>query len=232
MNFYGLQKHTLIDYPGSIACILFTYGCNFRCPYCHNPELLSGKDNLKPVTMEEVISFLKTRINLLQGVCITGGETLMNERIIEAVDEIKKLGFKVKIDTNGSYPEMLKKINADYIAMDIKTSFEKYDLITENHNSELIGKLKESIHYIINSGIMHEFRTTLVPYIVDKVDIKLIAENIKGAQKIVLAQFRPVNTLLPEWSEIDPYSLMEIKEMQQIVLDEGILCEIRGIKGK
>ncbi|MBN2544268.1 MAG: anaerobic ribonucleoside-triphosphate reductase activating protein [Spirochaetes bacterium] len=228
MTYYGIQKHTLIDYPGEVACTLFTYGCNFRCPYCHNPELINEKDKLTPIGIDEIVEFLKKRKKLLEGVCFTGGEPLMNNEIIDDIKIIKSLGFKIKIDTNGSFPLNLKKTDADYIAMDIKTSFKKYHYAGYQGRGDLEKKLKESINWIINSGIDHEFRTTVVPYMVDIDDIKEIVKGLKGTKKYVLSQFRAQNTLEPEWSEIIPYHLGKLEEMKKVVLDSGIKCEIRA----
>ncbi len=228
MTYYGIQKHTLIDFPGEVACTLFTFGCNFRCPYCHNPELINDKNKLTPVTIEEVIEFLKKRKKLLGGVCFTGGEPISNKEIIDDMKIIKSMGFKIKIDTNGSFPQNLKKTGADYIAMDIKTSFKKYHYAGYQGRGEIAKKINESVNWIINSGIEHEFRTTVVPHMVDLNDIKEIIKVIKGAKKYVLAQFRPQNTLEPEWSEIIPYPLSILEEMKKAVRESGINCEIRA----
>jgi len=228
MTYYGIQKHTLIDFPGEVACTLFTFGCNFRCPYCHNPELINGKEKLTPVSGEEVIEFLKKRKKLLGGVCITGGEPLMNKEIIDDIKLFKSLGFKIKIDTNGSFPQNLKKAEADYIAMDIKTSFRKYHYAGYQGRDDIIKKITKSINWIIDSGIDHEFRTTVVPYMVDVDDIKDIIKAIKGAKKYVLSQFRAQKTLESDWSEIKPYPLIKLEEMKKLVQEFGINCEIRA----
>lgn len=230
MTYYGIQKHTLIDYPGEVACTLFTRGCNLRCPYCHNPQLVDKNSNLKPITIEEILDFLKKRKNLLGGVCITGGEPLLNKEIIEDIKKIKDLGFKVKIDTNGCFPDLLKKLEVDYIAMDLKSSFKKYKYVCVNNDVDLvISQIKETLSYLKTSKINHEVRTTVVPYIVELEDIPLIINEIRGVKKYVLAQFRPFNTLEPDWEEIMPYSQEILKEMQKIVINAGIPCEIRNL---
>jgi pyruvate formate lyase activating enzyme len=226
MKFYGIQKITLIDYPGEVATTVFTFGCNFKCPYCHNPELVKKSDLLKPIEWSEILEYLKKRKNVLGGVCVTGGEPLMHEEIINVVNDVHSIGLKVKIDTNGSYPEMLKKIKPDYIAMDIKTSLKKYNLVADI--KDVSGKIKESIDYIINSGIPHEFRTTVVPGIVDEIDIKEIAGIIKNANSYILAQFRNDTVLDTSYKNVMPYPIEKLQEMQRIVLSYGINCEVRG----
>ena len=137
MNIAGIQKTTLVDYPGKVAATVFTRGCTFRCPFCHNPELVISEKFIPLFSEEEILDFLKTRIGKLQAVCITGGEPTIQSDIIKFIQKLKKMGFLVKLDSNGSLPEVLEKIikagDVDYIAMDIKASPEKYDLATGCH---------------------------------------------------------------------------------------------------
>jgi pyruvate formate lyase activating enzyme len=228
MQFYGIQKNTLIDYPGEVAVTLFTFGCNFRCPYCHNPELIDKNDKTKPIDWDEIFNFLQKRKNVLGGVCITGGEPLLQIELTDIIKQIHSIGLKVKIDTNGTIPERIIACNPDYIAMDIKTSINKYRYVTSMEKEELTNLLKESIKLIINSKISHEFRTTVAPEIVDIADIKNVIKLIKGANKYILAQFRPKNTLDPVWENIVPYPISVLEGMKEIVELEGIKCEIRG----
>lgn len=228
MQFYGIQKNTLIDYPGEVAATLFTFGCNFHCPYCHNPELIKKNDKIKPIDWDEICKFLQKRKNVLGGVCITGGEPLLQKELPDIIKQIHSIGLKVKIDTNGSFPDRIIQCNSDYIAMDIKSSLNKYKHVSFFANNELSNLLQKSINLIIKSKIPHEFRTTVVPEIVDITDIKEIVKLIKGAEKYVLAQFRPKNTLDPHWENIIPYPISVLEEMKEIVKSEGIKCEIRG----
>ena len=228
MQFFGIQKNTLIDYPGEVASTLFTFGCNFYCPYCHNPELINKDDKIKPIEWSEIFSFIKKRMNVLGGICITGGEPLLYKELPNIIDQIHSLGLKVKIDTNGTFPDRLIKCNVDYIAMDIKSSLDKYKHVCAIEKDKLSKLLKQSINYIINSNIRYEFRTTVVPGIVEIDDIKKITDLIKGAKKYVLTQFRPKNTLNPEWENILPYPFAVLEEMKKIVESSGIKCEIRG----
>jgi len=229
MKFYGIQKTTLLDYPHEVAATIFTFGCNFRCPYCHNPELIIKNEIIEPIEWKEIFDFLKKRKNVLGGVCITGGEPLIHEELIDVVNDIHSIGLKVKIDTNGSEPERIKKINADYIAMDIKTSFDKYGMIGYIGDLNIIENIKESIRWIIESNIQHEFRTTVVPYIVEKSDIKKITEYIKGCRIYYLSQYRINKMLDNSWEEVKPYPKYLLEEMKKIVEDTGIVCELRGV---
>jgi len=225
MDFYGLQKVTLLDYPNEIAVTLFTFGCNMRCPFCHNPELVisENKNNQKKYSLDEIISFLKKRKNKLTGVCISGGEPLIHEEIVDVITEIKKLGFKVKVDTNGTNPLLLKKIDIDYVAMDIKTSLNKYGLMNFIGSSDIKELLTESIDFLINSNINYEFRTTIFPEIFSINDLTEILKTIKGARKYNIIQFRPIKKLLDKNAKgVIPYSDEVINSMRQIILDNGI----------
>jgi pyruvate formate lyase activating enzyme len=194
----GLQKLTLIDYPGKIAATVFTVGCNFSCPFCHNPELVSPNAiKNQPVTLEsEFFEFLKSRQGQLDGVCITGGEPTLHKDLPDFIKKIKKLGFAVKLDTNGSHPEIMEKLISekilDYIAMDIKAPADKYNEIAGGVGVE---KIKKSVELIKNSGIDYEFRTTVVPKFHKKEDFTKIAEWLKGSKKYFLQQFYPTKTL-------------------------------------
>src|SRR3990172_8063647 len=161
----GFQKITLIDYPGKLATTVFTVGCNFRCPFCHNPELVDLKLVHNEESEKEFLAFLKKRKGKLEGVCITGGEPLIQPDIIDFIKKIKKLGFFVKLDTNGTRPDVLKKIIdakiIDYIAMDIKNQLKFYDKTTGTKVDK--NRIKLSVDLIMNSHIPYEFRTTAVP---------------------------------------------------------------------
>ena len=165
MNINGIQKMTLIDFPGKVACTLFAGGCNFRCPFCHNAGLVINPGASESISEDEIFDFLKKRINLLDGVCITGGEPLLQKDIIRLTGEIKKLGYAVKIDTNGAFPERLKELvksgNIDYVAMDIKNAPLKYAQ-TVGVDDDFLPAVKESVDYLKSGVIGFEFRTTAV----------------------------------------------------------------------
>lgn len=186
----GLQKLTLLDFPGRTACTIFLNGCNLRCPYCHNFSLAEGKGEI--IDIHEVFQFLDKRKGLLDGVAITGGEPCIHKKLPEFLSYIKEKGFLVKLDTNGMYPDILSEILnknlADYIAMDIKNSPEKYALTTGISKIK-IKKIKKSISMIMDSGLDYEFRTTVVKEYHDEDDFYKIGELIRGAKQHYLQQF-------------------------------------------
>lgn len=199
MKFYGLQKTTLLDYPGHIAATIFTGGCNFRCPFCHNMDIVEPDSyNMEPVSEDEILSFLKKRSSVLEGVCITGGEPTLNSDLKEFIEKIKNINtddsrLLVKLDTNGTNPEMIKRlIDAeciDYIAMDIKSSEDNYSVAAGLGNNDVINKIKESISIITGSGIDYEFRTTVAEGIHDEYCIRGIGRLIKGAKRHYIQSF-------------------------------------------
>ncbi|MFA5925919.1 MAG: anaerobic ribonucleoside-triphosphate reductase activating protein [Parcubacteria group bacterium] len=195
----GLQKLTLIDYPGHIAATVFTVGCNFRCPFCHNPELVEhGKWNMERKIEEEFFQLLRERQGKLEGVCITGGEPTIQPDIIDFIRKIKELGFKVKLDTNGTRPDVLRLLYAqnllDYTAMDIKNSLENYAK-TANNNLD-IERIKLSVNLIRNSGVDYEFRTTVVPGLHKEGDFEKIGKWLEGVKKYVLQAYEDKGKIL------------------------------------
>ena len=193
MNLGGYQKLTLIDYPGKIATTVFTVGCSFRCPFCHNPELVLGKKlNGGKILEDEFFEFLKKRKGKLEGVCITGGEPTIQKDLIEFIQKIKKLGFKIKLDTNGTRPDVLKKLLdlklLDFVAMDIKNQPRKYNQTTGTKGD--IQRIKLSVDLIMNSKLPYEFRTTVVPGLHTQKDFEEIAKWIGGAKSYYLQEYR------------------------------------------
>lgn len=190
MRIYGLQKLSLVDYPGKTAAVLFTGGCNFRCPFCHNFELVMNPG--EPMNDNEVFDYLKKRKVLLDAVVITGGEPLLHSDVAETVKEVKALGYPVKIDTNGTFPgrlaELLAQGNVDYVAMDIKNCREKYYL-TAGADVEL-DAVEKSIVLLKNSGVDFEFRTTVVSQLHTEEDFVRIGQWIKGEEKYYLQRFK------------------------------------------
>ena len=247
----GLVKTTLIDFPGEVAATVFTPGCNLRCPYCHNPDLVLPPypEDLLPIA--EITAFLKRRAAVLGGVCITGGEPLLHTDLAEFVHFCKSLDLKVKLDTNGTLPERLDCGLFDYIAMDVKTAPEHYGRVAsagtagtragtaagENIFSadETASRVKASVEKILGSGVPHEFRTTVVPGIVDDADVSAIAEAIHNAEKTagfgkyVIVQFRNGKTLDPAYADLDPYPPAKLEAMAEKVRAVGCICELRGV---
>ena len=227
----GLQKTTLIDYPGEIACTIFLFGCNFRCGYCHNPELVVTANEID-YSEDEILGFLEKRKKYLNGVCITGGEPLMNVDF-EFLKKIKNLGYKIKIDTNGSFPEKLKKLIeeklVDYIAMDVKSSRENYGKVVNSNIS--IEKIEESIKIISNFQEC-EFRTTIVEKFHDEEEIRKIMlwlNKITGKKNLryCLQGFKNSGKLLnPEFSsekDVSESCLLELKKICEPFCGEVII---------
>lgn len=193
MNIYGIEKMSLLDYDDKICATIFTRGCNFKCPFCHNSSLVTNFDeSLIPIDQNELFSFLKKRKGVLDAVTITGGEPTLNHDLIDFIKEIKQLGYLIKLDTNGTNFEMVKYLLEnhliDYVAMDIKNSFTKYNLTAGCDNIDL-KSIKETIDFLINSDYEYEFRTTVVKEFHKKEDFIEINEMIKGAKKYRLQKF-------------------------------------------
>jgi pyruvate formate lyase activating enzyme len=193
MNIGGLQKLTLIDYPGHIAATVFTVGCNFRCPFCHNPELVNAPRNPQETSIleKEFFKLLNERHGKLEGICITGGEPTIQPDIVEFIEKIKAQGYKVKLDTNGMRPDILRLLYAkkmlDFVAMDIKNSLGAYNEAVGGKAD--IERIKLSVELIRNSGVDYEFRTTAVPGIHGEKNFLEIAKWLEGSKKYVLQKY-------------------------------------------
>jgi len=224
----GFQKFSMIDYPEKFSAIVFTQGCNFRCPYCHNPELLlQTSDSLIKESL--VFDFLKTRIGKLDAVVVSGGEPCLQSDLVSFVQKIKDMGFLVKLDTNGSFPDKLQElINlklVDYIAMDIKAPIEKYKEIT---NSAIdTYNILRSIDIIINSNIDHEFRTTIVKSQLSEQDILQIGELIKSAKRYFLQKFIPLKTLDKNFAKQESYLDKELIDIKTNFEEYNFTCLVR-----
>ncbi|MCX5782015.1 MAG: anaerobic ribonucleoside-triphosphate reductase activating protein [Elusimicrobia bacterium] len=200
MKIGGFQKFSLIDYPGKIAAVIFTQGCNFRCPYCHNPELVLPELFEEGPSVDEILKFLEFRKGKLEAVVITGGEPTLQNDLSGIIKRINELGYSVKLDTNGTNPDVLKSLIdqklIDYIAMDIKAPFEKYDELAGIKSD--LKKIKESIRLIMISGIDYEFRTTVVKYLLTEKDVEILKAEFSNAKRYVLKDFNPAAKILSE----------------------------------
>jgi len=232
MEIGGLEKSTLIDYPGRIAATVFLLGCNFRCPFCYSSELvLPEKMAEQPKIAEKAFfDFLKERQGLLEGVVICGGEPTIHKDLPDFIKRIKDLGFLLKLDTNGSNPEMLRELMqkglVDYVAMDIKAPLgAKYDLATGVKVD--LDKIKESIEIIKGSGVDYEFRSTIVPSIHTKEDVIQMAKDISPAKKYYLQNFRGEKTIDPRFEEIKPYAKDFLLEIQKEISPFFEICQVR-----
>lgn len=230
MRIDGLQKMTLLDFPGKVACTVFTGGCNFRCPFCHNALLVTKLPEKPDYSEDEILSFLEKRTGLLDGVAITGGEPLLNPDIADFIRKIRSMGYAVKLDTNGSFPERLKAIVGeglvDYVAMDIKNRKEKYAETIGLKNLDL-SKIEESVEFLKSGAVDYEFRTTVVEQFHTVEDIRAAAEWIGGAKRYFLQNFVDSGELIcEEVSGVDKETMLKMKS---VAADFVPQTEIRGI---
>jgi len=229
MKIGNIQKTSLIEFPGLISCIIFTQGCNFRCPYCHNPELVLPEKFEKVIDEEYLFDFLEKRKRYLEGVCITGGEPSIHPDIIEFIKKIKNMGYKIKFDTNGSRPEIIEKLFEenliDYISMDVKGPIEKYEEIAGVGVEK--EKIIKSINLIKNSKIDYEFRTTVVKSQIEIKDFKRIGELIKGARKYYLQKFIPSKLVNEDFKKEETYTEEEFEKIKEIIKKYVNFCGIR-----
>lgn len=230
MKIGGFQKTSLLDYPGNISAIIWTVGCNFRCPFCYNKDLVLGE--VGTFSKEEIFSFLKKRKGLLEGLVISGGEPLMQKDIVDFIEKVKKMGYLVKIDTNGMYPEKLKELIdkklIDYVSMDVKAPKNKYDLLTGVKTD--IKKIEKSIDIIRNSNISYEFKTTFVPELLEKKDIIEIAKWLDGSKRYFLQQFKNNAPLVSDkLLNTPPHSKEELIETLNEIKPYFQECDVRGI---
>ncbi len=222
----GFQKNSLIDFPGQIACVVFTPGCNFTCPYCHNPDLAAGPVTLKKgdgsgnvfFTEQEIFSFLEKRKGLIQGVAITGGEPTLQKDLVAFITRIKEMGYKIKLDSNGTRPRTLETLFdqglVDYLAMDIKSDLAHYPLVLTNRAD--LKNIRKSIRLIMNKAPAYEFRTTCARPFIDRDIMAGIAKEIQGAATYVLQNCsRNVDILDPEFLKDDTHFFTE-KEMIEL----------------
>ena len=216
--FTGLQKLTLLDFPGKVACTLFTKGCNMRCPFCHNASLVVRADEQQPYNIEELLAFLKNRFGLLDGVAITGGEPTLWPGLHDFIAEVKKIGYEVKLDTNGTRPEVIKKLVADklidYVAMDIKNCREKYGATVGFDENYDLTPIDDSIAFLMEGNVDFEFRTTVTRQFHTTEDIVKIGEWIRGDEKYFLQQFKDSGDIIGEG--MSEYN----KEEMETLLDE------------
>lgn len=225
----GLQKTTLIDYPGKLAAAVFLVGCNFCCAYCHNPELIKIEPDKKYLSEDEFFAYLKKRQGILEGVCVSGGEPLLFPETDNFLQKIKDLGYKIKLDTNGTNPdfleELINKKLIDYIAMDVKASLGNYSQVCRVKVD--INKIQKTIKIIMNSGLDYEFRTTVLPKFHDLEEIAKIAKMIKGANQYFLQNFSNKITLDPDLAKERSFTDHELEKLKNIALKYINNCQIR-----
>lgn len=224
----GVQKLSLVDYPGHVAAALFLAGCNMRCGYCHNPELVLPERLAPSIPVEEVMIFLKSRVGRLDGVVISGGEPTIHDELPELCRMIKRLGFDVKLDTNGTRPEMVRTMIGegliDFVAMDVKGPLEKYVEIAARPID--LEAIVDNVRLMIDSGIGHEFRTTIVREQLEVSDFEKIGELVKGAKRFALQHFRTGTTISPQFAGFHTFSDEEFaaaKKIMERYVDECVI---------
>ncbi len=235
MKIGGLLKTSMIDFPGLVSCVIFTSGCNFFCPYCHNPDLATGRspmDDGSFIDENEIISFLKRRKKLLDGVVISGGEPTLQSDLEDFCFKIKEMGYKIKLDTNGSNPKILKKLFKkkfiDFTAMDIKTNLENYHILAGKKFDSV--RIIDSIKIICKNAPSYEFRTTCVKPFIDKIIINDVGKMIQGASSYILQQCsRDVKMLNPDFfkSGNQFFSDEEIGKLKTKVENYVVNCSVR-----
>lgn len=230
MKIYGLQKLTLLDYPEKMACTVFTGGCNFQCPFCHNAPLVMNPHDGEPIKVNEIFAFLKKRKNVLDGICVTGGEPLIQFGLEDFLSEVREIGYSVKLDTNGCFPDRLKKLVdeslVDYVAVDIKNSQSKYPETVGIPNFDVSG-VRESVSFLMSGRVPYEFRTTVVREFHSIDDFIEIGEWIKGAEKYFLQQFVDSDNVICE--NLHAYSEEEMREFTEVLQPYIPSVQLRGI---
>lgn len=230
MKICGLNKTTLLDYPGKVAATIFLGSCNFRCPFCQNSPLVLHADREPEISREEVLAFLKKRAGILEGVCITGGEPTLNDDLEDFLKEIRALGYDIKLDTNGSRPHIIKDLVqkgfVDKIAMDIKACPENYGNAAGLLYPDM-DSIQESAHFLLEGTVDYEFRTTVVKELHTEKDFREIGQWLKGAKSYFLQAYKDSEEVLqPGFSS---YSLEELEHFRNILLETIPLVEIRGM---
>ena len=231
----GWVHTTLLDYPGEIASLVFTGGCNFRCPMCHNGDLVCNPAAFATISPETIFEFLEKRQGKITGVVISGGEPCLSAELTPFLIQLRQRGLHIKLDSNGYRPDVLEDLLnqhlVDFIAMDIKAPPEKYALLSRVP-SLAIDKIQTSINLIRTSGLAYEFRTTVVPDWLTLNDIQSIGEWLHGAQRYALQQFRPMNCLDPHLNEKSPYPVKFLEEMKTTVELHFDEVWLRGVRFK
>ncbi len=227
MRLGGLQPCSLIDFPGALCAIVFTIGCNFRCPYCHNPELVD--ETAGELSIESFFAFLERRVGLLDGVTITGGEPTMHDDLPDMIARIKEMGFLVKLDTNGTHPAMLRDLITrklvDYVAMDVKAPLSQYEAtVARPVNTDA---LRQCIDLLREGAVAYEFRTTVVKVLLPPDAIRTIAHDIKGAERYYLQQFIPTKLLNPGFIRKTTYTKEELEALCADVRPFVEYCAVR-----
>lgn len=230
MEFHGFQKLTLLDFPGRTACTLFTGGCDLRCPFCHNADLVLHPKDAPTVDEAEIFALLEKRRGVLDGVAITGGEPLMHPELAEFLKKVRALGYAVKLDTNGTYPLRLQTLVeaglVDYVAMDVKASPAGYPAVVGIPGYKT-DRVAESIRFLLTDAVDYEFRTTVVREYHDLAEIDALGQWIRGAKRHYLQAFKDSGALIGAGLSAVPKA--EMLQMRETMLRYVDACEVRGI---
>lgn len=231
MKLGGLQEISLLDYPGKISAIVWTVGCNFRCPFCYNTNMVNEESDILPI--DHVLTFLDERKGKLDALSITGGEPLLHKDLDEFIKKVKMKGFLVKVDTNGSFPQRLQALLddqlIDYVSMDVKAPLEKYDLLAGIHVDT--NNIMKSVRLIMDNAPDYEFKTTMIPGLLEKKDVTEITSIIKGAKRYYLQQWKKDVPILNDAlrDKTTPFSKQDFLEMKQLASPLVESCDIRGV---
>lgn len=230
MKIAGLQKLSLVDFPGTLSAVIFLAGCDFRCPYCYNTELVE-QGMTEVFSEEKVFEYLLARRELIEGVVVTGGEPTIHGEIVPFLDKLRALGYRLKLDTNGAHPEVISEVVGkglvDFVALDIKTSFERYNICTDEEKAP--EQVARTLGFLLRGDVAYELRTTCVPEVVTESDIKKIARSVKGAKRYALQQFQGKKTLNEAFTGKTPYPKEELLRFKNILSRTVGNVVVRGI---
>lgn len=226
----GLQKLSLVDYPDKLAATIFTGGCNYRCPFCHNAPLVTELASAQEINDDEVLEFLKTRRGLLDGICLSGGEPLMQKDVAEFLTKVRELGFSIKLDTNGSFPDKLISLVGaglvDYVAMDIKNSLAMYAKTVGVESVDLLS-IRRSAQFLMSGTVEYEFRTTLVRELHDEQSLRELGEWLRGAKRLFLQNFVDSGNLIEQG--LHGFSKQGMQQLRQVVAPFFDDVYLRGV---
>ncbi|MFH1860625.1 MAG: anaerobic ribonucleoside-triphosphate reductase activating protein [bacterium] len=229
----GFIEMSMLDWEGKLVSTLYLPHCNLRCLYCHNSGLVLNPEQYNTISFETVKNYLIGQQDWIDGVCLSGGEPCMYEDLPDFIRQLRDIGVLIKLDTNGSFPDMLQRLLnerlIDYIAMDIKSPLDTYAQMTGINDEKIGERIKQSIRIVMDSRVGYEFRTTVVPSLHTKEILMTMAESVSGAKKYVLQAFVPDNALDPEYLKIIPYTNDQMKDIQQTVSPYVQKCVLRGV---
>ncbi|MCL2863988.1 MAG: anaerobic ribonucleoside-triphosphate reductase activating protein [Lachnospiraceae bacterium] len=232
MRIQGLQKLTLLDYPGKMAATIFTAGCNFRCPFCHNASLVTHIREENDIPTEQVLDFLHKRKGILEGVCITGGEPLLQPDLEDFIKEIKEMGYQVKLDTNGSQTRKLislvEKACVDHVAMDVKNTLNKYSMTIGLNENDYVGEILAAVSYLKSDVVSYEFRTTIVREFHKREDMEMIGRWLKGAKSYYIQGFIDSGDLIVPG--LRPYNKEVMQQVLEVVRQYVPNARLRGVE--